>query len=324
MTRNHAINFVSGEIVFDPELPEDIRFLLADNDRRHLIPFGRQGAPPQVASGEVAYGCFEVICFLCMAGFAVGAVAARTTGGTGFLAVLSVISGILFFVSSAEIADERNKRDNSRRMADTAARFHRRYVVPGTDLDTDSNRVWRRAVNAANQIGASGVVREQLIDSVPVVAVMPYRLWEIAERLAKLTMVRGAQSEALHGTDPDHPDLAPAVGRQRRAQDLASADVERRVRNLEVLAGRVREADAAKVREAAARRLHDLDRSHLDLLGGLGAGVAGPDMTERVMDDIDTVIEQSRRAIREANEAARSLLPDDDDEPGDGDEGTRP
>lgn len=247
-------------VAFDPELPEDVRRLLADESQAHLIPF--RDTPPQ---GDTASG-----------------------------------------IRMAGVSREK------RRKASAAARFHRRYVVPRTDLDPESTQVWNRAITASDQIGASDVVRQQLIDSVPVVAVLPYRLWEIAERLARLTMVRSAQRELLHGTDPDHPDLAPAVHRQRRAQELASADIEKRVRTLEVLADRIREADGAKRRETAARRLCDLDSSHLDLLSGLDADVAGPDMTERVIDDINTLIEQSRRAIQEANEAARSLiLPND-------------
>lgn len=319
LTENRAISFTSDAIVFDPELPGDVRRLLYDGRWRYLIPF--RDMLPQADRADdggvvVAVG-LAVVCFPVMVGSAVGA--GFTYGlGHDWLIVLLVISAFFFFGFLGILVAEVYKRRYERRKASAAARFHRRYVVPSTDLDPESTRVWNRAITAADQISASGVVRQQLIDSVPVVAVMPYRLWDIAERLARLAMARGAQGDALYGIDPDHPDLADRVGSQRRAQDLVSADVEERVRNLEVIAGRVREADAARLREAAARRLHDIDGLHLDLLSGLGTGVAGPGMDERVIEDSDAVIERSRRAIREANEAALSLVI-----PGDDGRGTR-
>ena len=62
-----------------------------------------------------------------------------------------------------------------------AAYYHRRYVVPRTDMDSDAREVWSRAIAAANTIGSAEVVRQRLVDSVQVAAAMPQRLWEIAE-----------------------------------------------------------------------------------------------------------------------------------------------
>ena len=59
-----------------------------------------------------------------------------------------------------------------------AVSWHRRYVVPQTDLDGEACPTWARAVAAANETRESYVVQRHIVDSVQVAMVLPDRLWE--------------------------------------------------------------------------------------------------------------------------------------------------
>ena len=103
-----------------------------------------------------------------------------------------------------------------------------------------------------------------------------------------------------------------AVGdRQRQVQDLAAADVERRVQALAALADLLVRASAATRTETITAKLADLNAIHADLLAGLGETAADVDFAERMAGDAATVIEQAHRAVERASEAALTLdLPD--------------
>jgi hypothetical protein len=185
-----------------------------------------------------------------------------------------------------------------------AVLYHRRYVCPACDLDATARQTWQRAVVAAQKISRSDVVRLQLIDSVRVTTVLPYHLWDVAARLAQLSALRADHEAILEGVADDDPDVAVVLDPQRRAHELAGDDIERRVRDLEVFAARVEEADAARRREEAVRRLADLNDEHRDLLAHVGDG-DGSDLP--AANDVQTVIDQANAALRAANEAGRSL-----------------
>jgi hypothetical protein len=68
--------------------------------------------------------------------------------------------------------------------------YHRQYVAPGQDMDAGARATWTRAVDAAGQLQQSEVVQLGLVDSVKVTTVLPYHLWEVAERLARLSALR--------------------------------------------------------------------------------------------------------------------------------------
>jgi hypothetical protein len=156
------------------------------------------------------------------------------------------------------------------------------------------------------------VVQRQLIDSVQVTTVLPYRLWEIAEKLARLTMLRATHRDILRGIDASDPGVAAVLDPQRRAHALAAKDVDQRIRDLEVLADRVDEADAAVRRKKAVEQLTEQNEPHWDLLARLGPNGNDLGMTEQTYKDVQAVIDQANRAVREANQAGRSLaLPGD-------------
>jgi hypothetical protein len=290
----------SDAVAVDPEIPGEEQLSLAVRPAEMLIPY--RGTPPPPRQRESGAGC------ALLAGVLLAGALSGLAAGNPVLAYwLIALSGLSVLCAFAGREDERRVR-----LANTPVIHHRRYVLPGTDIDAADRPLWNRGVDAVNQITRSEVVSRELIDSVQVTTVLPQRLWEIAERLARLAEVRVRQREILTGVSPDDPDIAAAVGRQRRAQDLAAADVERRVRDLETFADLVARADTATRKEAIVAGLAELDGKHADLLATLGETDADRDVTERLASDTTAVIEQAREAIRRANEAAITLaLPGD-------------
>lgn len=294
--------FEPEAVAVDPEVPEPERLSLEARPAATLVPY--RGTVPAPRARENGAGC----------GLLAGALFAGAVGGwsagnhvLGFW--LIAMAGLSVLCAFAARDDELTMR-----RANAPISQHRRYVLPATDMDEADRPLWNRAVDAANRISTSEVVVNELIDSVEVATVLPQRLWDIAERLARLAEVRARQREILTGVSADDPDIALLVGRQRRAQDLATADVERRVVNLETFAGLVERADTASRKESIVRDLSELDDKHADLLVGLGETAADRDVTERLVGDTTAIIEQAREAIRRANEAAVTLVLPGDEE----------
>jgi hypothetical protein len=288
-------------VAVDPDVPAEEQLSLAVRPADMLIPY--RGTPPPPRPPESGVGCV-----LLAGALLAGALSGWAAGNPVLAYWLVALSGLSVLCAFAGREDERRVR-----LANTPIIHHRRYVLPSTDIDAADRPLWNRAVDAVNQITKSEVVTRELIDSVQVSTVLPERLWEIAERLARLAEVRVRQREILNGVSPDDPDIAAAVGRQRRAQDLAAADVERRVINLETFADLVSRADTATRKETIVRDLAELDGKHADLLAAVGETATDRDVTERLASDATAIIEQAREAVRRANEAAISLvLPGDD------------
>lgn len=297
--RHAATDLDSATVVIDPQLPLDVWAALASANRK-LVPY-RGPVPRAELPRNGAGGCLVVagiFFFVATLGFVNGA-----TGGGYTMLVVGAVATLFALLSRPGTRDVA--------AAQAPVTWHRRYVVPATDIDTAHWQLWKRAVDARNRIVRAEVVGAGHIDSVQIAEVLPQRLWEIAERLARLSEVRARQQEILGGIAPDDPDVAPAVSRQRRAQDIAAADVARRVRNLEAFADLVQRADSAIRKESVLTELHALDDKHADLIAAVGDTAADEDVAQRLADDVTAVIEQAREAIRQANDAARSLAGSD-------------
>lgn len=302
---NAADHLDSATVVTDPELEPEIRDALL-RAGGNLVPYrGPVPAPNMPVGGARGCGFLAGVCLvLAVMGAASGSPALASTmlmfAGTGLLISLLGRPG------AGEIA-----------AAHAPITQHRRYVLPSKDIDTEHWTLWKRAVDARNRITGAEVIGSGQIDSVQVAEVLPQRLWDIAERLARLAEVRARHKEILGDISPDDPDIAAAVNRQQRAQELAAADVSRRVADLEKFADLVGAADLAVRKETIVRELNALDDTHADLLAGIGETIPDADLSERLANDATVLIDQARQAIRQANDAALTLvLPDDEEQSG--------
>jgi hypothetical protein len=311
-----------NSIVIDPEVPPDIRRQLAAAPSRRLIRFGAQQPPaipqPRRQRETVAtpYAARAGKAAIATAAFVATTIAVWSSR-VGAIGIVTLIASLAsFFITISAIHDATRHGWRQRRpTADpdhpswdgmhAVTTYHRHYVWPARDLDPDSQRAWTRAVDATNKIRESEAVK--LIDSVEITTVLPYRLWEIAERLARLSTLRAEHQAILHGVEADDPDVAALLTPQRRAHELAVADVEQRLRHLEVFADLMGKADAARRRERAVRQLAALNDSHRDLLAQVGEDAAGVEMAEHASVDVQAIIDQADDAVRQANEAGRSL-----------------
>jgi hypothetical protein len=226
---------------------------------------------------------------------------------------LNMLIPVTLCATFITIAEYRARRAAARRaQVNPAITCHRRYVRPGVDIDAEFRAVWDRAAAAGTRVCAADVVRQRLVDSMQVEAALPQRLWEIAERLARLSQARARHREILSEGMPGDPGVAATVEQQRRVQDLAAADVERRVQALEALADLLAEAGAAVRAETVASELAGLAAIHADLLAGAGETVADADFAARMADDAAAIIEQAREAVKRSGEAALTFdVPDE-------------
>jgi hypothetical protein len=302
----------NATVVVDPRLPRDVRDALFRASGK-LVPYqGPVPAPTSPINGARGCSFFAGIFFVvAIAGVGAG------NPALAYTMLMFAGAGILMTMLGRPSAREVGA-------AHAPVTQHRRYVLPSTDIDAEHWKLWKRAVDARNRVAGAEVVNAGRIDSVQVAEVLPQRLWDIAERLARLAEVRARHREILGDVPADDPDVAPAVTRQRRAQELALADATRRVSELEKFADLVDAADRAARKESVVRELNELDDTHAELLAGIGDTDLDADLTHRLAGDATAVIEHARQAIDHANEAALTLaLPEDkpegepgDDEPG--------
>jgi hypothetical protein len=319
-------------IVIDPQVPADISRQLAQAPGRRLVRFGAAApevvpAPRKRREKEITpQGRNAMITTATMAVFFVTTVAAfvvavRTdTGAVAILGIFAAIGWINRFVATAR-AVEAAQQAGWRQRPQTenpdhpewdglhaVTAYHGKYILPGKDMDAPGRALWKRAVNAANDLTKSDVVKQGLVDSVQVVTVLPYHLWDIAERVATLSALRTQHQQILPGVDTDDPDVATLLGPQRRAHELANADIEERVAQLELFAKMTSQADAARRRERAVHQLATLNDSHAELIAHIGQGTGAEGLAEQVSVDVESIIDQANEAVRQANEAGRSLV----------------
>jgi hypothetical protein len=300
-------------VVCDPQIPSTAARLLSEANPSELVPFSaapeklvaaRQAPPSDKQAWVVITAITAVILWYVTVRMLVPPSESNIGGAT--------ISALLaLWLSIVSLMMWRGDRPRRRRPA-LLTKYHRRYVVPSVDMDPEARQVWSRAARAADTITESEVVKEQRVDSVRVSVVLPDWLWDIAEKLALLSEVRAGQRKISFDLNAGAPEVARALDQQRRVRDIAAADIERQVQQLQVLADRVAEADAAvrKVRASqdAVRQLAALNDSHANLLARVDHSAAADAHEAQLLSrDAQAVIAQADDAVRQANEAARSI-----------------
>jgi hypothetical protein len=314
-----------AEVIIDPEVPARARRELEQTPLSSLLGFGDPSIEAaRRAKRDGSNGRrFRKGPATVLVGGAVGVIvmlvlAASAASGALFagLVVAAIILGHGTVAGTVLYPWDRPTRTPpggrpSRRGRNAAVTYHRRYVVPELDLHGESKVLWERAARAARTIRRSDAVRDGLIDTVEVAAVLPYHLWDIAERLALLSAPERRLSTIMRHLDETDPDVRAILEPQQRTRDLAVADVEQRVGRLEAFAGLTVKADTARKRQQAIAELAELNPDYEELLARLGdtENVLSP--TGHSADELRAVADDAGEAVRLANEAGRSLvLPD--------------
>jgi hypothetical protein len=296
--------FNESAVIIDPMVPKDAAKALRANPE-HLIPFAEHRPPAQPRN---AHALLAPVIATEVAGISVTALAVYRLGAYDitalhlqrvpyFLVIAALLSGFLVMLAGSsglrkwgDIRYEQHSRTD-------AIRYHRRYVFPDTDLDSAARATWGRVVKAANAIYRSRATWDQGgVDPVWMSTVLPHHQWDIAESLARLSLLRRRQREILvgAGNTPEARDnqIAAVLIPQQRAQELAIADIERHVRLLEDFACQVTTAESALRRAEAARQLATLDDQHADLLARINRHGTWPaEDLERVSGDLQAVTE---------------------------------
>jgi hypothetical protein len=270
--------FNESAVIIDPMVAKDAAKALRSNPK-DLIAFAEDSAPAEPRSVRVR---LVPVLATEAAGITIAALAIYRLGAYDiaalhlqqvpyFLVIAAMLTGFLVMLAGilglrrwGEIKYDRHSKTN-------AIRYHRRYVFPDTDMDSGARATWGRVVKATNAIYRSRSAREKGgVDPVWMSTVLPHHQWDIAESLARLSLLRRRQREILtsagndaHGRDDE---IAAILIPQQRAQELAIAEIERHVRLLEDFASQITTADTALRRTRAARLLATLDDQHAELL----------------------------------------------------------
>lgn len=219
-----------------------------------------------------------------------------------------VAAGSLRLVNKATVSVPELAVARAWRRPDAAVAYRGRYVVPELDLEGEAIARWQRTNQAARMIRASESVRLGLINSVEVAAVLPYHLWDIAERLALLSGAERRQAAVLRDLDTADPDVQVVLGPQRRAHELTLADIERRIGRLEDFATLAVKADVARKRQRAIEDLAALNADYEELLVRLGDTDDPLTDVGRPAVELRAMAAEAGDAVRSANEAGRALI----------------
>jgi hypothetical protein len=308
------------EIVIDPEVPAAARLELAQAPVTALLAFGDPVVKPEVPGVRGVTKDTGAVTMTGARYAAVGSVVlAALQACIGLLAAKPdlVLMAMFIWLPCAVVSALIGFRDHEpgqqpprrrRRARSAAVTYHRRYVVPGRDLHDAAQVRWRRARKAARSIQAAEAVRLGLIDTVEIATVLPYHLWDIAERLALMSAAERRLPSILQGVDTNDPEVQAILGPQRQVRDLAAADVERRIGRLEEFAALAAKADAACRRKKVIAELADLNPHYEELLIRLGETGNALSVTGHSGDELRAVAAETDDAIRRANEAGRALV----------------
>jgi hypothetical protein len=313
------------EIVIDPAVPEAARRELEQAPLSALVGFGdprpgqedHAGAPESDEDGPLrppgvrpaAGAIIAVMLVLLVAGLASpGPFAADLVFLAMLIALPAAAAGSLQLLLKAQRSLPELARGRPSGRPPAAVAYRGRYVVPALDLEGDALARWQRASQAARIIRASESVRLGLINSVEVAAVLPYHLWDVAERLALLAGPERRQAALLRDLDAADPDVQVVLGPQRRVHELTVADIERRIGRLEDFAVLAAMADAARKRHRAIAELAALNADYEELLVRLGDADDALTEAGRPAVELRAMTAEAEDAVRRANEAGRALV----------------
>ncbi|WP_431910932.1 hypothetical protein [Nonomuraea jabiensis] len=211
-------------LVIDPTLHPEISVELRSSP--HILRMARSGVRVDTTKNPALL--FVIPAFLMVLAVA-----------TGVEELLVPGVGIGLIVLFRWIALDGTYRSTRRRIR--AAQVHaNRFILP-EDLDYPCQRLLRRAQNAVEAIMASRVHRDGLIDTIDNRVSLPEEVWQIAQRLRKLSAMHAEHGKIVPRDLP--PGMEDAFKPYTTALDAAWTSLSHRVRHLEKYAKQVVKAD---------------------------------------------------------------------------------
>ncbi|MEU6779570.1 hypothetical protein ABZ912_10235 [Nonomuraea angiospora] len=211
-------------LVIDPTLHPEISVELRSSP--HILRLARSGVRVDTTKNPA-------LLFVIPALLMVVAVA------TGMEALLVPGVGLGLIVLFRWMALDGTYRSTRRRIR--SAQVHaNRFILP-EDLDYPCQRLLRRAQNAVEAIMASRVHRDGLIDTIDNRVSLPEEVWQIAQRLRKLSSMHAEHGKIVPRELP--PGMEDAFKPYTTALDAAWTSLSHRVRHLEKYAKQVVKAD---------------------------------------------------------------------------------
>lgn len=311
---------MTPRVVLDPDIPEKARAVLAANAR--LLPppsvppprprlGGRGLSTVALAAVQApiwvylpALACWQYGKRAKIAGIVAEAVVIAPIAVSGFYGLaINVLFGlplqIIAFIAVLVLSGEPELPRLIRRHKDG-------YVRP-EELDGPAPALLDRAQAAVDAVTGSEVNREGLLDEVRNTVTLPRQLWEVAQTLAELSRLNVEQRERTMGLST--PRVVEALRPQRKALNLATESVIKRVEALERYAARTRAADQALLELRALQNLAEGNDAYRDLL----ARTVRDDLA---IAEIDDLTERARRieealhdSVEQARRAGLSLVP---------------
>ncbi|MFC6682038.1 hypothetical protein ACFQE7_39945 [Nonomuraea ferruginea] len=222
--------------------------------------------------------------------------------GTGAVITAAVGAGLFGLIRWLSVGSY--NRATRRRLA-LAYEYANYYILP-EDLDYPCQVLLRRAQRAAEAILGSQVHREGLIDTIDNRVTLPEEVWQIAQRLRKLSAMHAEHGKLVPRELPT--GLKDAFKPYSTALDAAWTSLSKRVRNLEQYAKQVVKADrvfhAHRRLEALAARTPDYQE--------LIADTVRDDMARAHLRELTDQAAHARKlfeeSIHQARQAAGELL----------------
>ncbi|MFG1707906.1 hypothetical protein ACFLIM_32330 [Nonomuraea sp. M3C6] len=229
-------------LVIDPSLPPEISVELRSSP--HILRMARSGTRLDTTNNPVVL--FVLPCFLLLVFMLIG-----------WPGLLVAGMGVSLIVLIRWMALDSSYRTTRRRLRLAQAHADR-YLLP-EDLDYPCQMLLRRAQNAVEAILNSKVHKAGLIDTIDNQVTLPEEIWQIGQRLRKLSSMHAEHGKLVPRELP--PGMEDAFKPYTSALDAAWTSLSQRVRHLEGYAKQVLKADkvyhAHRRLEALATRTPD-------------------------------------------------------------------
>ncbi|MFI7633310.1 hypothetical protein [Nonomuraea sp. NPDC049400] len=232
----------------------------------------------------------------------------------GFLVMLAVVTGmeelmvagvgVGLIVLIRWMALDSSYRSTRRKLR--LAREYANYYILPEDLDYPCQMLLRRAQNAVDAIMASRVHRDGLIDSIDNQVSLPEEVWQIAQRLRRLSSMHAEHGRLIPRELPT--GLEDAFKPYSNALDAAWTSLSRRVRHLEKYAKQVIKADRVYHAHRRLEALAAKTPEYQQLIADTVRDELGRQHIRELSDQATHVRKLFEESILQARQAAGELL----------------